>query len=432
MINHLQSFADANGAKYRMLMFAPAFAPFANPEAIVNSKLAHVFLDTGWKIDVITRRLDAMSSYDYGSEWSEPWLPLRNVIHEPTYEIGGRIGRLVAGMRDCFHMRHPIVGCRWAAHALELAFRLQKQNHYHVILSRSLPDFGHLPALVFSKKTGLPWVANWNDAFGDKNPPPAGKGVNADLGFFHERFLNKIARKADWLTFPSDRMRRYICKYLGNGTFEKSSTIPHVIVNPHVVSQRKKNQSFTICYAGNLYPGRNPEVFLRGVKDFLKSEGLRTEFKLFIIGLENLGLSGLIESFGLESNIELKGPLSYTETLDYCKTSDVLLVIEAPYEEGIYLPSKFVDYVQTGRPILAVSPLDGTLRDIISMHGGGIAVDCRSAKEISNALNEFYFHWRKNTLDDFYGSDRLYHLFSPETIIDSYERIFKNIGVASS
>lgn len=206
---------------YRILMFAPVFAPFANPEAIVNSKLALAFLDAGWKIDIIIRRLDVVSNYDYGSEWSEPWRPLKNAVHEPTYEIGGGIRRLIEALRDSFHMRHPIIGCRWAAHALDLAIRLHKQNHYQIILSRSLPDFGHLPALAFFKKTGLPWVANWNDAFGAKNPPPAGKGVHANIGFFHERFLREVARNATWHTFPSDRMRLYICKYLGNGAAEK-------------------------------------------------------------------------------------------------------------------------------------------------------------------------------------------------------------------
>jgi glycosyltransferase involved in cell wall biosynthesis len=418
--------------KYRIIMFTPIFAPFANPEAIVNNKVVLTFVNAGWEVDVISRHQPKTLGYDYGSAWDEPWLPLKRITHEASCEVNGRVNRLVETIRDVFHTGHPIVGCRWAAHALDLALKLHNKKPYHVILSRSLPDSGHLPALSLARKTKLPWIANWNDAFGDKNPPPAGKGVNANLGFFHERFLNEVARKANWLTFPSDRMKRHICKYLGDGASEKSSTVPHVVMKPHGRRPKKKNEIFTICYAGNLYPGRNPDVFLRGVKDFLRGEGLRTEFKLLIIGLENLGLRELVESFGLESYAEFKGPLSYMDTLDCCDDSDVLLVIEAPYQEGIYLPSKFVDYVQRGRPILAVSPLNGTLRDIISVHGGGIAVDCKSSKEISNGLNELYLHWRKNTLDDFYGSGRLYHLFSPETIIDSYERIFRNIGVTSS
>jgi len=416
--------------KYRIIMFSPIFAPFANPEAIVNNKLVLTFLDAGWEVDVISRRQPKTLGYDYGSTWDEPWLPLKRITHEASREVNGRMNLLVETMRDVFHTGHPIVGCRWAAHALDLALKLHNKKPYHVILSRSLPDSGHLPALSLAKKTKLPWIANWNDAFGDKNPPPVGKGVNANLSVFHERFLNEVTRKANWLTFPSDRMRRYICKYLGDGASEKSSTVPHVVMKPHGGRPKKKNESFTICHAGNLYPGRNPEMFLRGMKEFLRGEGLRTKFKLLIIGLENLGLKKLIEGFGLESNAQFKGPLSYTETLNYCEESDLLLALEAAYEEGIYLPSKFVDYVQTGRPILALSPHNGTLQDIISAHGGGIAVDCLSSKAITDALSEFYTHWETNTIDEVYGSARLYDLFSPQAIIGCYESIFKRIGVS--
>jgi glycosyltransferase involved in cell wall biosynthesis len=417
--------------KYRIIMFSPIFAPFSNPEAIVNNKVVLTFLNAGWEVDVISRKQPKTLGYDYGSTWEEPWLALRSITHEACCEANGKMNVLVETMRDVLRTGHPIVGCRWAAHALDLALKLHKKKPYHVILSRSLPDSGHLPALSLARITKLPWIANWNDAFGDKNPPPVGKGVHANLGFFHERFLNMVAQKANWLTFPSDRMGRYICKYLRNGAMEKSSTIPHVIMDPRGIRPKKKNEIFAICYAGNLYPGRNPEVFLRGMKEFLRCQGLGTKFKLLIIGLENVGLSRLIESFGLESNIELKGPLSYMETLDHCEKSDVLLVIEAPYEEGIYLPSKFVDYVQTDRPILAVSPKNGTLHDIIDGYGGGIAVDCRSMRAITGALNELYLHWEQCSLDDVYSSGRLHHLFSPNTVIDSYENIFRCIGVSS-
>jgi glycosyltransferase involved in cell wall biosynthesis len=432
MINRLQDLTDTKRAKYRTLMFAPAFAPFANPEAIVNSKLALAMLNEGWETDVISRKLADISDYDYGTAWNEPWIPLKEHTYEISYDLGNRVRRVTEWLLSSIRIGHPIEGCRWATHALDLAFRLHKQNHYDIILSRSLPDFGHLPALAFSKKTGLPWIANWNDAFGDKNPPPVGKGANANLGLFHGRFLKEVAKKTSWVTFPSERMRRHICKYLGNGTSEKSSTIPHVALKSFKKPRREKKDSFTVCYAGNLYPGRNPESFFCGVIDFLKANRLPTKFKLFMVGLENLELRRLVESFGLESYAEFKGPLSYMDTLNCCDDCDVLLVIEAPYEEGIYLPSKFVDYVQTGRPILAVSPPNGTLRDIISMHGGGVAADCKSSEEICNALNELYFHWEQNTLDNVYGSDRLYHLFSAETIINSYEGILKNMGIAPS
>jgi glycosyltransferase involved in cell wall biosynthesis len=419
------------GKKYRILMFAPAFAPFANPEAIVNNKLVLAMKSAGWHVDVITRSDHQLGDYNYGSGWEDCWVSLRMSTYAVTYRYKGRIIKVLDTLRGALRTRYPGIGCRWAAHAFDLALRLHRENHYHVILSRSLPDSGHLPALAMSKKTGLPWVANWNDASGVKNPLPVGRGGDASLGFFYNRFLQEVARNASWYTFPSERMRHYICKYLGNGAEGKSSTIPHVAMPYNIkIKSRNKNESFTICYAGNLYPGRNLGVFLNGMANFLEINKTQSRrLRLVIIGIDNIGLSKVAKKFGVESNIQTMGLMSYMNTLDCCAKSDVLLVLEAPYEEGIYLPSKFIDYVQVGRPILAISPQIGTLRDLISEYGGGIAVDCTSVEEISEAFKECYEEWERGTLDENYGSEKLYQLFSPDTIIKLYKKVFDSIGV---
>jgi glycosyltransferase involved in cell wall biosynthesis len=410
-------------------MFAPAFAPFTNPEAIVNSKLALAFLEAGWHIDVISRSLRDILAYNFGADWIEPWLPLKNHTYEITYEVGGKLNRFTDILASAFAVKYPIEGCRWAHRAYNLALKLHQEKKYQAILSRSSPDTGHLPGLAMAKVTNLPWITNWNDPSGDKHLPPLGKGMDAKLGFFEERFLDEVAQRACWLTFPSDRMRYYICGQLGNGVLEKSSTIPHIAMKFPQKENKKRGELFSICYTGNLYSGRNPETFLQGVVEFLKVKKAQKRFKLTIIGFENVGIKKLAETYGLQSNVELKGPLTYKDTLYSCAESEVLLVIEAPYEDGIYLPSKFVDYVQTGRPILAVSPINGTLHDIISVHGGGIAANCLSSKAIANALCELYSRWEVNSLDTDYSSDRLDYLFSPERIIESYEEIFKGRNV---
>lgn len=415
-------------AALRILMFAPAFVPYANPEAIVNGKLALAFQNAGWHIDIITRVVEA-SSYDYGSSWSEPWLALKERTYETSYAVGGTVSRFFAAVRDSLRTGHPVTGCRWATHSAELAAKLHREQPYDLMISRSLPDFGHFPALLFSKKCGLPWIANWNDAYGVKNPPPAGKGPQASLGLFHERFLAEVAREATWHTFPSERMRRHICQYLANGTGYRSSTIPHVLLDSYQSTYQGKNNIFTLCYAGNLYTGRNPSVFFQALANFVEKKSLYGRLKVNVLGLEEIGLNNLVKKYHLEQNVNFIGPLNYLTALDRCLESDVLIVLETPYVEGIYLPSKFVDYVQTGRPILAISPATGTLRDLLSDHGGGIAADCTSVEDIVLALERLYAEWLRGKLKEVYGSHRLYDIFSTATIIGLYEKIFTKIGV---
>lgn len=412
-------------SRYRILMFAPAFAPFANPEAIVNSKLVLGFLGAGWEVDVISRNLAEESTYNYGSEWIEPWVPLKKVTHIVEYEAGSRLRRLTETLWSGIRMLYPIEGCRWADHAANLALRMHQEKGYDLIISRALPNFAHLPALLFARLTELPWIANWNDA---KNTPPVGKEPQARLGFFHERLLSVVAREATWHTFPSERMKRYICEYLRHGTEDRSSTIPHVLLETSQSTCRAKSSVFTLCYAGNLYAGRDPSIFFRAVADFVEKKFLDERLKINVLGLEGIGLNNLVKRYHLEKNVTFLGPMSYTATLDRCLESDVLIVLEAPYAEGIYLPSKFVDYVQTGRPILAISPAVGTLQDLLSIYGGGIAVDCTSAEDIVLALDKLYVEWMRGTLNEVYGSQRLYDLFSAEKVIDKYRTILSEIG----
>ena len=129
----------------------------------------------------------------------------------------------------------------------------------------------------------------------------------------------------------------------------------------------------------------------------------------------------------LEEVISLKGKKTYEETQEIVAASSVLVVIEAATDEGIYLPSKFVDYVQTGRPVLAISPPVGTLNDVLTAYGGGIADDCNCPDTIAQAITTLYAEWKAETLDKNYGSYRLFDLFSKDRVVEQYTEIFWRI-----
>ena len=74
------------------------------------------------------------------------------------------------------------------------------------------------------------------------------------------------------------------------------------------------------------------------------------------------------------------------------KNFDVLCVIEAKMNEGIFLPSKLSDYSFLNKPILCFSPANGTLVDLINKYGGGIAIDNEDEKnvEVMNMIPEHH------------------------------------------
>lgn len=109
------------------------------------------------------------------------------------------------------------------------------------------------------------------------------------------------------------------------------------------------------------------------------------------------------------------------------RASHVLVLIEAPLAEGIFLPSKVTDYVQAGRPILAVSPRNGTLADLLGANGGGLAADCTDPDAIYSALRALYDSWARGSLAHDYCPARLRALFSDAAVIPQYEALLERL-----
>jgi len=125
--------------------------------------------------------------------------------------------------------------------------------------------------------------------------------------------------------------------------------------------------------------------------------------------------------------IEIMPSLSHDDCLTELSQAHVLLVVEAEVPEGIFLPTKVVDYASVGRPILAISPSTGTLVDLLAAHGGGIAADCLNTTQIAVALEELLVAWRTGGLDSRYGSTRLREVFSTRHVGELYSEILHAI-----
>jgi UDP-N-acetylglucosamine 2-epimerase len=103
--------------KPKVLMLAPAFAPFANPEAIVNSKLALAFISHGWDVDIISLRIRGNAAYEYVSEWDEIWKPLQKYIIEIEYPVVSKLQKPFVWLDTLFKVGYPVSGARWVNYA---------------------------------------------------------------------------------------------------------------------------------------------------------------------------------------------------------------------------------------------------------------------------------------------------------------------------
>lgn len=413
-----------NDHKYRVLMFSPAFAPFANAEAIVNSKLVLAMLEVGWEVDVISRKLAGLSSYDYGTDWVEPWLSLRGITHEISYPLGNRFTRSFDALKSAFGITYPLDGCRWALRAYKLAMKLHRKKNYDVVISRAFPQYAHIPAMRFSNKTGVPWIANWNDPWDFLRQPIVVGSLGKNIGWLNSYYSKKIAKFAKWHTFPSDKLRYVMTGYLGNDAENHSVTIPHVAVSSTYTAVGSGGE-FKICYCGKLSKFQDPSTFLVGYSRFIDSHKYDISTSFHFAGIDEVGLKSLAEKYGIADKIVVHGCLGYSEAQELARSSTILLAIDPPDTRGILLTSKIVDYVQANRPLIAVTTKGSTIDLLLQQIGGGLSADVHSPDEISSALGTLFSCWKEGNLQKQYDTSLLMSLFCSEKVLSSYASLFE-------
>ena len=106
---------------------------------------------------------------------------------------------------------------------------------------------------------------------------------------------------------------------------------------------------------------------------------------------------------------------------------DVLLIVEAKLKNGIFLPSKVVDYSQLNVPIWAITPKNSCIDKYLKNYGGGISCDNEFIESIEQGLADLYIAKKTNTLNSF-KPDNLFNNFSSNTIIKKYESIFESMS----
>jgi len=332
-------------------------------------------------------------------------------------------------------LRSRLPGVTWVRRAVATGLRLDRARAFDLILSVAPPLYSHLTAHVLKRRLGIPWIAHWDDPDPIQLcPPPYGTGPAARLPRPHRAVLGSTAKNADAHIFPCERLAKYIADILPYNIRNRSFVVPHpVLENPcGMVLQAETGQLFELTHAGSLDSFRDPTTFLVGMAEFLKRCPTPEKIRLTLIsGAGSYDYGELIRGLGLSRHVLRLGFLDYATVMRRLAMSTVLLIIEAPLREGIFFPSKFADYVQAGRPVLAVSPREGTLADYIKSYGGGLAADQRDPAQIAECISRLYMAWRSGTLEAEFDTRGLRKVFGENEVARRYDDLFGAVLKAS-
>jgi glycosyltransferase involved in cell wall biosynthesis len=364
-----------------------SWPPRRSPRAIQNARL---FATLGWDGRVLAPRWGPLAP---GDEYDGP-LPERmaqdalpNPAMRRTRAVLKRLP-VKAGAGTVPDRQTP-----WALLAGAAAARALRRERYDLLVTISHPLSSHLAGLL-ARAAGprVPWLAYfsdpwtaWKDA-GFGNPSAPVTAVNAWL----ER---RVLASADAAVFATEELAAHTRARQPVLAGKVVDVVPHSFADdlyPPRPPGPPPDGVVRVRFVGSFYGPRQPRALLQALHR-LRADGLpelrRVAIELY--GTWDDDPPGR-ESRALMTGLPMvvhHGPVAYRQALALMAGADLLLHLDLPMDQPQHFrPSKLVEYLGAGRPLLALcSPGAGAafVRDV-----GGLWADVRSADRVTAAVRE--------------------------------------------
>lgn len=340
-----------------ILLLSYAFPPDNTPAAIRPAQLCRYLPDHGFQPIVIASRAEGISN-------SEPYVrrvPADTVpiLVSMTSDIVRRITRVAAPYND----RWP-----WVPYAASAAADLITSKRIEAVYSTSPFLASHFAALWLKTKFGLPWIADFQDPVRD-NPFRTRNWV-----YPYDLIIERaIFRRADWIVANTDTVastwRQRYPQWADKISVSWNSFDPEEHFEPARPGQRPHR---VLAHIGSLYGGRHPGKLLAslerlGIDPSVLRVKLIGPIDPKILSAHELQLERLRRSGLLEFDNRL---VPRVEALRATAEADYLLLLDVnEHNTSFQVPSKLLDYVRSGRPILAYTSQSSPVERLLARSG---------------------------------------------------------------
>lgn len=404
-------------------MIASGYPPYLFSENLCNGKLAMALMEQGIQIDAISRVDEGPS---YGAEWLAPWNILEPTTYIIKYDTKNKFQQLVDVLYSGTKMGGKYIpGIRWVRRAYETALDLMSSNHYDAVLTRSPNDMAHLVGYMLKKRTGCRWIANWNDPADPIWPGQYKHEYTESKQRKKMAYTANLLISADVNTFPSDTLRNHFIEWFPVLKEQRTEVLPHIGLIQSAWPKGETNPhdgKIRFLHSGNLSAERDPETMFQALRR-LVDEG-DNQFEFHIMGHVNDYADDLIKKYNLEKYVKFIGSFPYLKALEKMQAYDVLVLLEAKLDKGIFFASKFTDYLQTGLPILAISPIIGFAVDKLTGKKGEYLADNQSVDDIYLSFKRIFTDFGANMKID-NASLELYKEVSPDRVVQCMKSLVK-------
>jgi len=306
---------------------------------------------------------------------------------------------------------------------LKLARKIIEREEIINMISVSWPFTDHLIGYKLKKEYNLFWLAEIIDPF-SFNDAINNQRIYSKLNFSVEK---KVLGKADLVTVMTNNIR---AKYVSQ--FPELSSKISVIHNLYVpeiqrdtLNVKCKTKTTKFVFVGTLsLEVRSPRELLKIFKMLLDKK-MYDNIELHFYGKINSNIQ-LFSSYSelINSSIFIHGPVSKDKVTDILLDADILVNIgnSNPYQE----PSKIIEYIYLGKPILNVCSLvNDSSREILDKYPLNLNI-FKSEIENDDTINKLIQFLNKDFYIDSHVIDKILTPYLLVEVEKAYFNLFWN------
>ena len=305
----------------------------------------------------------------------------------------------------------------WAMPAFINGYRLIRAGKIDLVYSTGGAWSAHLAGLWLKRVTGLPWIVEVHDPLViRKDPNDQGFGVpkNRDARFRHylEKQLTCFADKVWWFTDGALHYAKVRNPCLNTPNNAHGFVVIPGAHPPGSLSSNKAHKytnKLNLCHFGSLAKDRSLSIILKALvplfkkypkaRDFIQVHEYGAPLDAFSIeAIEKFGFNDVLISHGRLEIDSSTGKSGRQRVVEKMQEADVLILLHGNDEWcAEYIPSKFYDYLWTGRPIWGITHRNPQLDQMLLQRGAYLSAEGDS-EGISMALERIWLDWQSKHL----------------------------------
>ena len=382
-----------DGMTGRILALAGMMPPLVFPRSLQISRLLKALNASGWESTVITRlpeslpqaTLDAELAILYEGGYRSLSIDTREDVQASP--VPRRLWRKIRPVTD-------IDDDNWRLRAYSTLRKEAASGSYDVLVTFAQPWINHRIGLRLKRRNRtLPWIAHFSDPWFDS---PYAKYADSETATRVRIAEQQVIEAADAVIFVTERTADLVMSKYPASWRDKVHVVPHgydANLIPHIPVRERAPEVMRIVHTGNFYGLRRPEAVLAAIARLIGTEQTKLPFLMEFVGGVEEDLRRTTEEMGLADVVTFSGPAGYLDSLAAAASADLLLLLDAPAEENVFLPSKIVDYFMLKQPVLGITPIRGSSADVLRRTGCAVVAPDDIAA-IASALHEAMEAWR--------------------------------------